>query len=112
MAKVLGESIGKMEEIDRDGGSGWTGPVMRMRIVVDISKPLQRVAKLRATDGRVVWCPIQYEKLPDVCFNCGIIGHSHSSKRLWMRQWAWMAIAMGLAESCGLEKASAVWGRG
>jgi hypothetical protein len=26
--------------------------------------------------GRTVWCPLEYEHLPDFCFVCGVLGHS------------------------------------
>lgn len=32
---------------------------------------------MRNSADESIWCPILYEKLPDFCFNCGIIGHSH-----------------------------------
>lgn len=77
MALVLGNSIGRVEDIDCDDNEIWTGPFMRIRVSIDIEKPLLRGVKLRNSDVDVVWCPILYEKLPDFCHSCGIIGHSH-----------------------------------
>lgn len=76
MAKCLGNMIGSVVEIDNDEVSDWTGPFMRIRVVFDILKPLRRGLKVKTTEGKSVWCPILYEKLPDLCFGCGIIGHS------------------------------------
>lgn len=77
MAKTLGGNVGIVEEVDNDGNDQWSGPFMRIRIRLDITKSLTRGIKLKTDDGRIVWCPILYEKLPDFCFTCGLIGHSH-----------------------------------
>lgn len=77
MAQILGETIGSIEEIDCDDNDKLIGPFMRLRILIDVMKPLRRGLKLRVSDTESVWCPILYEKLPDLCFLCGLIGHSH-----------------------------------
>lgn len=76
MAKILGEKIGTVEDIDSNDCDVWSGPFMRIRVVIDIEKPLQRGLKLRVSDTDFNWCPIMYEKLPDFCHTCGVIGHS------------------------------------
>lgn len=77
MGRILGASIGKVEEIDCDENDVWTGPFMRIRTVIDINKPLMRGLKIRVSESSSVWCPIMYEKLPDFCFHCGVMGHLH-----------------------------------
>lgn len=76
MAKVVGEIIGKVEDVDCDANNDWKGPFLRIRVAINISKPLRRGVKMRTTSGGVVWCPVLYEKLPDLCFRCGRVGHS------------------------------------
>lgn len=76
MATLLGASIGKVEEIECDDNNTWIGPFMRIRVSIDITKPLRRGVKVRLSEDHSTWCPILYEKLPDLCFNCGIIGHT------------------------------------
>lgn len=76
MAQWLGNLIGSVVEIENDKINELTGPFMRIRVVIDISKPLRRGLKLKTTEEKSVWCPILYEKLPDLCFGCGLIGHS------------------------------------
>lgn len=77
MAQIVGESIGCVEDIDCDDSDAWTGPFLRIRVTIEVEKPLLRGIKLRASDESAVWCPIMYEKLPDFCHNCGVLGHSH-----------------------------------
>ena len=48
----------------------------RVRIDMDITKPLCRYQSIKGRDGRVVRVAIAYERLPFFCFLCGIIGHS------------------------------------
>lgn len=47
MAKFLGTSIGNVEEIECDDGNKLTGPFMRLRVTIDISKPLRRGVKVK-----------------------------------------------------------------
>jgi hypothetical protein len=73
----IGESIGRVEEVDVTGeGIGW-GRCLRIRVQVDITKPLERGRALEL-NGKMVWANFRYEKLPHLCFNCGRIFHKHS----------------------------------
>ena len=47
---------------------------MRVRIVLDLSKPLSRGKRLKLRD-RSTSIPFKYEKIPRFCFNCGVIYH-------------------------------------
>ncbi|XP_022149484.1 uncharacterized protein LOC111017902 [Momordica charantia] len=76
MANILGAKLGDVEEIEGDGADGWAGPFIRVRVKIDVSKPLRRGIKLKNSDGKDIWCPLRYEKLPDFCYECGKIGHS------------------------------------
>jgi hypothetical protein len=74
MGVKLGSSVGQVEEVETDeDGIGW-GEYLRVRICLDISKPLvrERVLKL---NGETTWVAFQYERLPRFCFQCGIICH-------------------------------------
>lgn len=43
---------------------------------LDIRKSLRQGVKLSLVTGKEVWCPIQYERLPDFCYCCGLLGHT------------------------------------
>lgn len=77
MALVLGKEVGIVIDIDCDEDEGWSGPFLKVRVTIDITQPFMRGLKVCNSDSDLVWCPILYEKLPDFCFNCGLIGHSH-----------------------------------
>ena len=49
---------------------------MRLRVAIDITKPLcrgQRITMARGMDG---WGSFKYEQLPIICYRCGRLTHS------------------------------------
>lgn len=74
MGTRIGASVGQVEEVDVDEeGVGW-GEYLRVRIVLDLSKPLSRGRRLKLKD-RSIWIAFQNEKIPRFCFRCGTIRH-------------------------------------
>jgi hypothetical protein len=63
-----------VEEVETDvDGIGW-GEYLRVRITLDLSKPLAQVRLLKIK-GVSTWIAFQYERLPKFCFLCGVIRH-------------------------------------
>ncbi|KAK8701698.1 hypothetical protein V6N13_020077 [Hibiscus sabdariffa] len=52
---------------------------MRVRLVLDASKPLRRYVALGGCGDKPKLYPLQYEKLPIFCHGYGIVGHLVSS---------------------------------
>ncbi|KAL4284095.1 hypothetical protein GQ457_16G018050 [Hibiscus cannabinus] len=75
LACVLGASIGKVIMTDTRLEDGNMGEFMRVRVLIDTSKPLRRCVVLSRPDAKASKCPIQYEHLPLFCHGCGLIGH-------------------------------------
>ncbi|XP_062152170.1 uncharacterized protein LOC133860613 [Alnus glutinosa] len=70
----IGQSIGDVEDIDVTGdGVGW-GRYLRIRVSVDITKPLER-GRAIVLNGKSIWVLLKYEKLPQFCYHCGRIYH-------------------------------------
>jgi hypothetical protein len=70
----IGSSVGKVEEVDvADDGVGW-GEFLRVRIILDLSKPLPRGRTIRVRD-KSIWVFFKYEKIPKFCFKCGVVRH-------------------------------------
>jgi hypothetical protein len=96
----IGESLGKVEEVDvTSEGIGW-GRCLRIRIFLDLTKPLERGRAL-LINGKSVWISFKYEKLPQFCYSCGRIFHGKNNCRgsggfrlngeAVVKQWgAWM----------------------
>lgn len=77
MMQELGESIGSVEEVDTDEDGNCIGEIVKLRISVDITKPLQKTLEVETDEDGNILIPILYEKLPDFCFCCGLIGHQY-----------------------------------
>ena len=73
----LGSLIGKVEEVDTDEGGECVGPIFRTRISVNVTKPLKKIIFLQQEDGAKTPIGIQYERLPDFCFCCELVGHQY-----------------------------------
>jgi hypothetical protein len=70
----IGSSMGQVLEADVDeGGMGW-GECLRIKVLLDLQKPLLRGRKLKI-NGSSTLITFQYEKLPKFCFRCGAIMH-------------------------------------
>ncbi|CAN1786023.1 hypothetical protein LINPERHAP1_LOCUS17090 [Linum perenne] len=48
---------------------------MRVRVRLDIRKPLKREKKIRVEGGESFTCAFRYERLPNFCYICGKLGH-------------------------------------
>ena len=63
----IGSSMGTLEEINVAGdGMGW-GTYLRLRVILDITKPLDRGRAINL-GGKSTWVEFKYEKLPLFCF--------------------------------------------
>ncbi|CAN6249332.1 unnamed protein product [Urochloa humidicola] len=82
MNKATGEAIGTelgsyiCMDLDEDGTA--VGRYLRIKVKLDIRKPLMRGVTVYVGEkkDKPMWCPLEYEFLPDFCYNCGIIGHT------------------------------------
>ncbi|KAF4394660.1 hypothetical protein G4B88_011121 [Cannabis sativa] len=50
---------------------------LRFRATVELSKPLFSGFFLRRTGIKDLWLQYQYEKLPRICYKCGLMTHEH-----------------------------------
>jgi hypothetical protein len=71
----MGSTVGEVEDIDvLDDGVGW-GEYLRVKIRIDLTKPLARGRIIKVQD-KEIWVAFQYEKIPRFCFTCGTVVHS------------------------------------
>ncbi|KAL4302920.1 hypothetical protein GQ457_10G010450 [Hibiscus cannabinus] len=76
LARVLRALVGKVIMTDTRLEDGNMGEFMRVRVLLDTSKPIRRFVVLSRPDAKASMCPLQYERLPLFCHGCGLIGHS------------------------------------
>ncbi|KAK8521990.1 hypothetical protein V6N12_066560 [Hibiscus sabdariffa] len=81
MSSKVGEAIGsksrKSVATDLRDENGCLGEYLRVRVRIDSNKPLKRCTvwgrNIKMGQPRV--CMAKYERLPQFCCFCGIIGH-------------------------------------
>ncbi|KAK8698521.1 hypothetical protein V6N13_114633 [Hibiscus sabdariffa] len=69
-----------LRAMNRDMGlrlGGCVGEFLRILVRVDIRKPLRRCVLLGNAPGKPATpCPLRYERLPEFCYFCGLVGHA------------------------------------
>jgi 14-3-3 protein epsilon len=71
---AIGRFLGELKEYDHRNTIHST--YMRLKVRIDVSKPLQRSWKVRANEGNYVQIIFKYEKLGTFCYLCGLLGHT------------------------------------
>jgi hypothetical protein len=68
---------GSVPVVDADASGRCWGSYMRVRVEVDVNKPLLRGVTIFSQLHKAYdYYEVQYEHLPLYCFSCGVIGHS------------------------------------
>lgn len=76
MAAHIGEKVGQVMDVDLGSSGLCLKPYLRVKVVVDLTKSLRRVARLVVNlDEAHITMLLAYEKLHNICMNCEIIGH-------------------------------------
>ncbi|KAL4341497.1 hypothetical protein GQ457_08G031700 [Hibiscus cannabinus] len=75
LGRSLGACIGSVMGTDTRIIDGNMEEFMRVRVNIDVSKPLRRCVTLGGCGTKPRLCPLQYEKLPNFCHGCGLLGH-------------------------------------
>ena len=75
VGRELGNSLGKFIESDRRARQIEQAKFMRIRVDLQLDKPLRCGGKVASADGEKFWVNFKYERLPTFCFHCGILGH-------------------------------------
>lgn len=73
-ARMLGDKVGEFMEMDKYDSLGMEKS-LRIRVKVDVCKPLKRSVSIKIWGGESCRCPVKYEKLPLICFLCRMLGH-------------------------------------
>jgi hypothetical protein len=66
--------MGQLEDIDLARNKGGCGRCLQIRVVIDLSKPLERGRALML-EGKSHWVTCRYDRLPMFCFECGRVIH-------------------------------------
>ncbi|KAL0454591.1 UNVERIFIED_CONTAM: hypothetical protein Slati_0798300 [Sesamum latifolium] len=75
LCSFIGNKLGRFKDVDLDEkGESW-GSSVRVRVSVDVTKPLKRALKVRTVLGDEQLITFTYERLPNFCYLCGCLGH-------------------------------------
>ena len=84
VATTLVSSLGRIEQISDGDTNADGGQAMRIRIRLDVTKPLCRGRKARLEKGRETWISFKYERLSNFCYWCGLLSHSEKDCPKWL----------------------------
>uniref|UniRef100_A0A803NK24 Zinc knuckle CX2CX4HX4C domain-containing protein n=1 Tax=Cannabis sativa TaxID=3483 RepID=A0A803NK24_CANSA len=79
LAKIIASGVGDLIQVDHTTVKEGTGPYLRIRLLIDVNKPIRRGIHVRFFKmGRefVKWLDFKYERLPDYCLYCGMLDHT------------------------------------
>ena len=83
VAISFGESIGKVY-IPKDTTEMRRGNFMRVRVTINISKPLCRGRRVMFDENNDGWVSFMYERLPNICYWCGHLTHDDKDCGIWL----------------------------
>ncbi|KAK4428993.1 hypothetical protein Salat_1199300 [Sesamum alatum] len=75
MAEFIGNQLGRFKDVELDSRGQLWGSSLRIRVGLDVTKPLRRILKLHTTMGAEMTLTFTYERLPNFCYWCGQLGH-------------------------------------
>lgn len=75
MGRAIGNKLGQFLEIDCDEAGACVGKFLRIKVRLDITKPLWRGYPIDLPTGEKALVEFRYENMTSLCFGCGRIGH-------------------------------------
>ncbi|KAK3199011.1 hypothetical protein Dsin_022426 [Dipteronia sinensis] len=88
--RFLGSIIGEVREVDTRPSGDCLGKCFRVRVAIEVDKPIRRFLRVDVLgDGEETVMPLQYERLPNFCFRCGILGHTSGTVQNQTRLITW-----------------------
>ena len=81
----IGKVCGEVQQGLREWGNQEGSTFMRIRVEVNLTKPLCCGRKIRHEDGEIGWVRFKYECLPNLFYWCDWLTHSDKECNLWVR---------------------------
>lgn len=76
VGRQLGNFFGEFVFYDPKNNSSIWRESMRLKIRLDVRKPLKRKKKIKRKNGSEFVVSCKYERLGDFCFSCGLVTHT------------------------------------
>jgi hypothetical protein len=74
--KQIAESMGEFLEYDAKNNSSYWRKYMRIRVMLDVRRPLKKTKRLKKPGGGTQEVQFKYERLGMFCYYCGLLGHT------------------------------------
>ncbi|KAK4434913.1 hypothetical protein Salat_0654200 [Sesamum alatum] len=75
VATLIGNRIGRFRDMDMDDTGCTWGATLRLRVAINVTRPLSRAIPISSTLGDELLLHLTYERLPNSCCLCGKLGH-------------------------------------
>jgi len=79
VGRNVGNYVGEFLEYDEKNSSDFWRRYMRIRVMVDVRKPLVCTKNIKKKGAAPVTFNLKYERLGIFCYYCGMIGHTEDS---------------------------------
>lgn len=76
VGKLLGDFFGEFLEYDSKNNSSLWREFMRIRVRLDVRRPLKRKKQITKNNGMEIMVSYKYERLGEFCFTCGMLTHT------------------------------------
>ena len=80
----IGSTLGTVVQVADPEDNGTGGEFLRVRLKLDISRPLPRYCKLWNVGKLMGWVGLKFERLPNFCYWCGRVGHGDRECEVWL----------------------------
>ncbi|XP_023917767.2 uncharacterized protein At4g02000-like [Quercus suber] len=86
VAKDIVSTAGMVINCEEEDEEYVGGNFMRVRVSIDLTKPICRGRKIGLSNGEESWVSFKYERLPNVCYWCGRLTHHDKECSLWQKR--------------------------
>ncbi|WOG86768.1 hypothetical protein DCAR_0205986 [Daucus carota subsp. sativus] len=115
IVQSIGNLVGTFVKMDPTTLNGLWKQYIRIRVTMDIKKPLKRRMKLKREGGSSSWINYKYERLSMFCFVCGRLGHSDRDCEIVyanpekMVEWAYGVWLRAPTKNTRMQKMGSKW---
>jgi hypothetical protein len=74
MGESIGQLLGNVEAVEFHEYSG-KKMIIKIKVAINVNQPIQAGILIGNHKDGTFWIDFRYERLPQVCFTCGILGH-------------------------------------
>ena len=82
---MVGNTIGTTIRVADPEDDGEGSEFLRVRVAMNITKPLPRYCKLRSEGKHIGWALLKFERLPNFCYWCGRVDHVEKDCETWLK---------------------------